>query len=295
MTESGNPSQPANVNEYNASHIQVLEGREAIRRRPGMYIGSSGERGLHQMVYEVVSYAVDEHLAGHADAIDVTITAELELTELSFGSKPRTVYWLPGGLGGLGLPVVNALSSRLRVEVHRDGRRWTQEYQKGIPITALTRNEESDGHGTAIVFVPDGDIFETTLYSFATLSQRLQKLAFLNGGLAISLTDERPERPRTRRVSSTPPPSPSSQGPRRVRRIRRIRTRRSSCRSPCSGTPGPRAGSTPSRTAAVPMRAALTSRASVPHSRTSSTTTPAASGRSPQTTKTSPPKPSARG
>ncbi|MFJ6798876.1 ATP-binding protein [Streptomyces sp. NPDC091268] len=221
MTESGNPSQPVNVNEYDASHIQVLEGREAIRRRPGMYIGSTGERGLNQMVYEVVSYAVDEHLAGHADTIDVTITAdggirvadngrglpveveeptgksavERELTQSSFGSKPRTGYWLSGGLSGLGLCVVNALSSRLKVEIHRDGHRWTQEYEKGIPITALTRNEESSGHGTAIVFLPDADIFETTLWSFATLSQRLQELAFLNGGLAISLTDERPERP----------------------------------------------------------------------------------------------------
>ncbi|MFJ9342322.1 ATP-binding protein [Streptomyces sp. NPDC101733] len=221
MTESGNTSQAVNVSEYDVSQIQVLEGLEAVRRRPGMYIGSTGERGLHQMVYEVVSYAVDEHVAGHADAIDVTITAdggirvadngrglsvetqapaeksavERELTELSLGSKPRTGYWVSGGINGLGLCVVNALSSRLTVEVHRDGRRWTQEYEKGIPISALTRHEESSGHGTAIVFLPDADIFETTLWSFATLSQRLQELAFLNEGLAISLTDERPERP----------------------------------------------------------------------------------------------------
>ncbi|MFJ7272761.1 ATP-binding protein [Streptomyces sp. NPDC099050] len=221
MTESGNPSQPANVNEYNASHIQVLEGREAIRRRPGMYIGSTSERGLHQMVFQVVSYAVDEHLAGHADTIDVTITAdggvrvadngrglpveveestgkpavERELTELSFRPNPHTGYSVSGGINGLGLCVVNALSSRLTVEVHRDGHRWTQEYEKGTPITALTRNEESSGNGTAIVFFPDADIFEITRYSFATLSERLQELSFLNGGLAISLTDERPERP----------------------------------------------------------------------------------------------------
>lgn len=221
MTESGNPSQPPNGHEYNASYIQVLEGREAIRRRPGMYIGSTGERGLYQMVYEVVMYAVDEHLAGHADTIDVTITAdggirvadngrglpvevdestgktavERELTELSFGSKPHTGYWVSGGLSGLGLCVVNALSSRLTVQVHRDGHRWTQQYEKGTPSAPLTRNEESSGHGTAIAFLPDADIFETTRYSFATLSERLQELAFLNGGLAISLTDERPERP----------------------------------------------------------------------------------------------------
>ncbi|MFD6985799.1 ATP-binding protein, partial [Streptomyces sp. NPDC059956] len=190
--------------------IQVLEGLEAVRRRPGMYIGSIGERGLHQMVFQVVSYAVDEHLAGDADAIDVTITAdggirvaddgrglpvevqegtgrpavELALTELSFGPKSHTGYWVSGGINGLGLCVVNALSSHLTVEVHRDGHRWTQEYKKGIPITALTRHEESSGHGTAIAFLPDADIFETTRYSFATLSERLQELAFLNGGLA---------------------------------------------------------------------------------------------------------------
>lgn len=223
MTVSGSPSQPASRdgNGYSSSHIQVLETREAIRRRPGMYIGSTSERGLHQMVFDVVTYAVDEHLAGHADTIDVTITAdggvriadngrglpleaeestgqpavERELTELSLGTKPRTGYRVSGGIGGVGLCVVNALSRRLTVEVHRDGHRWTQEYEKGAPLTPLTRHEETDDHGTAIAFLPDTDIFETTRYSFATLSQRLQELAFLNGGLAISLTDERPERP----------------------------------------------------------------------------------------------------
>ncbi|MFC9293946.1 ATP-binding protein [Streptomyces sp. NPDC057011] len=221
MTKSGNPSQPANVNEYTASHIQVLEGHEAVRKRPGMYIGSTGERGLHHLAYEVVSYAVDEHLAGHADAIDVTITAdggirvadngrglpveleepsgksavELELTELSFGSKPHTAYGVSGGLSGLGLCVVNALSSRLTVEVHRGGHRWTQEYEKGTSVTPLTRKEETSKHGTTIAFLPDADIFETTRFSFAALSERFQELAFLNGGLTVSLTDERPERP----------------------------------------------------------------------------------------------------
>ncbi|MFD9723236.1 ATP-binding protein [Streptomyces sp. NPDC059072] len=221
MTETGNPSQPANVHEYSGSHIQVLEGHEAIRKRPGMYIGSTGERGLHQMVYEVVSCAVDEHLAGHADVIDVTLTAdggvrvadngrglpvdvqgpggksgvERRLTEFFFGSKPHTGYRVSGGLGGVGLYVVNALSSRLMVEVHRDGHRWTQEYEEGDPVTALTRNEETGEHGTAIAFLPDASIFEATHHSFATLSERLQELAFLNPGLTISLTDERPERP----------------------------------------------------------------------------------------------------
>lgn len=221
MTATGSPRQPSNSHEYTASHIQVFEGHEAIRRRPGMYIGSTGERGLHHMVYEVVSYAVDEHLAGHADGIDITITAEggirvsdngrglpvevdetvgrsaveLELTEPSFGPKPHTGYGVAGGLSGLGLCVVNALSSRLTVEVHRDGHRWTQAYEKGTPITPLTRNGETREHGTTIAFLPDTDIFETTRYSFATLSERLQELAFLHEGLAVSLTDERPERP----------------------------------------------------------------------------------------------------
>lgn len=161
MTETGNPSQSANGHEYTAGHIQVLETHEAIRKRPGMYIGSTGERGLHQMVYEVVQYAVDEHLAGHADAIDVTLTSdgcvrvadngrgvpvevqqpggksavERELTEPSFGSEPHTGYRVSGGLSGVGLCVVNALSNRLTAEVHRDGHRWTQAYEKGIPVT----------------------------------------------------------------------------------------------------------------------------------------------------------------
>ncbi|WP_330335360.1 ATP-binding protein (plasmid) [Streptomyces sp. NBC_00536] len=221
MSGFDNPGQPGNVNAYTGSHIQVLEGCEAIRRRPGMFVGSSGERGLHQLVYEVVSYAVNEHVGGHADTIDVTITAdggirvsdngrglfvgveesdgtsavERELTELSFGGKPHTRYGVSGGLSGLGLCVVNALSSGLTVEVRRDGHCWTQEYEKGTPITPLTRNGETSEHGTAIAFRPDADIFETTRYSFATLSERFQELSFLNRGLAVSLTDERPERP----------------------------------------------------------------------------------------------------
>ncbi|MFJ3881630.1 ATP-binding protein [Streptomyces sp. NPDC090077] len=226
MTESVNASQPhqprqsANAHRYSASDIQIIEGHEAVRLRPGMYLGSTGERGLHHMVYEVVSYAVDEHLAGHAGTIDVTITAEggirvaddgrglpveaeeptgtsaleRELTELPFGSRLRTGYGNSGGLSGLGLFVVNALSSRLTVEVRRDGHRWTQQYEKGVPVTPLTRNEETREHGTTIAFLPDAGIFETTRYSFATLSEHLQELALLNAGLAVSLTDERPDR-----------------------------------------------------------------------------------------------------
>lgn len=223
MTESDNPSQPADGNQiaYDGSQIQILEARESIRRRPGMYIGSIGEHGLHQLVYEVVGYAVDEHVAGHADAIDVTITAdggmrvadngrglpvepeestgrsavELVLTELSFGSGPRSRHHVSGGLSGLGMCVVNALSDRLSVEVRRDGFRWTQEYERGVALAPLTRHEATTGHGTTIAFRPDAGIFETTRYSFATLTERLRELAFLNAGLAVSLTDERPERP----------------------------------------------------------------------------------------------------
>ncbi|WP_326766621.1 DNA topoisomerase (ATP-hydrolyzing) subunit B [Streptomyces sp. NBC_01591] len=203
---------------YDASAITVLEGLDAVRKRPGMYIGSTGERGLHHLVYEVVDNSVDEALAGHADTIDVTIlpdggvrvidngrgipvdivpsekkpAVEVVLTVLHAGGKfGGGGYAVSGGLHGVGVSVVNALSSRVSVEVRRDGYRWTQDYKLGVPTAPLARNEATDESGTAVTFWADGDIFETTEYSFETLSRRFQEMAFLNKGLTIKLTDER--------------------------------------------------------------------------------------------------------
>ncbi|ROR43206.1 DNA topoisomerase (ATP-hydrolyzing) subunit B [Kitasatospora cineracea] len=223
MADSGNPSQtpdPSDRKAYDASAIQVLEGLDAVRKRPGMYIGSTGERGLHHLVYEIVDNSVDEALAGHADTIGVTILAdggvrvvdngrgipvgimpgqdrpavEVVLTVLHAGGKfGGGGYAVSGGLHGVGLSVVNALSTRLTVDIRADGARWTQEYKAGAPTAPLARHEETDDTGTVITFWADPDIFETTVYSFETLSRRFQEMAFLNKGLTISLTDERPE------------------------------------------------------------------------------------------------------
>ncbi|MFJ1615634.1 MULTISPECIES: DNA topoisomerase (ATP-hydrolyzing) subunit B [unclassified Streptomyces] len=203
---------------YDASAITVLEGLDAVRKRPGMYIGSTGERGLHHLVYEVVDNSVDEALAGHADTIDVTILAdggvrvidngrgipvgivpsekkpavEVVLTVLHAGGKfGGGGYAVSGGLHGVGVSVVNALSSRVSVEVRTDGYRWTQDYKLGVPTAPLARNEATEETGTSVTFWADGDIFETTEYSFETLSRRFQEMAFLNKGLTIKLTDER--------------------------------------------------------------------------------------------------------
>ncbi|WSG85905.1 DNA topoisomerase (ATP-hydrolyzing) subunit B [Streptomyces sp. NBC_01718] len=203
---------------YDASAITVLEGLDAVRKRPGMYIGSTGERGLHHLVQEVVDNSVDEALAGHADTIDVTILAdggvrvidngrgipvdivpsekkpavEVVLTVLHAGGKfGGGGYAVSGGLHGVGVSVVNALSSRVSVEVRRDGYRWTQDYKLGVPTAPLARNEATEESGTTVTFWADGDIFETTEYSFETLARRFQEMAFLNKGLTIKLTDER--------------------------------------------------------------------------------------------------------
>ncbi|MFF8140282.1 DNA topoisomerase (ATP-hydrolyzing) subunit B [Streptomyces rimosus] len=203
---------------YDASAITVLEGLDAVRKRPGMYIGSTGERGLHHLVYEVVDNSVDEALAGHADTIDVTIlpdggvrvvdngrgipvdivpsekkpAVEVVLTVLHAGGKfGGGGYAVSGGLHGVGVSVVNALSQKVSVEVKRDGYRWTQDYKLGVPTAPLARNEATDETGTTVTFWADGDIFETTEYSFETLSRRFQEMAFLNKGLTIALTDER--------------------------------------------------------------------------------------------------------
>ncbi|MGW1183502.1 DNA topoisomerase (ATP-hydrolyzing) subunit B [Streptomyces drozdowiczii] len=203
---------------YDASAITVLEGLDAVRKRPGMYIGSTGERGLHHLVQEVVDNSVDEAMAGHADSIDVTILAdggvrvvdngrgipvgivpsegkpavEVVLTVLHAGGKfGGGGYAVSGGLHGVGVSVVNALSTRVAVEVKTDGYRWTQDYKFGVPTAPLARNEATDETGTSVTFWADGDIFETTEYSFETLSRRFQEMAFLNKGLTLKLTDER--------------------------------------------------------------------------------------------------------
>ncbi|WSV51908.1 DNA topoisomerase (ATP-hydrolyzing) subunit B [Streptomyces decoyicus] len=205
---------------YDASAITVLEGLDAVRKRPGMYIGSTGERGLHHLVQEVVDNSVDEALAGHADTITVTLLAdggvrvvdngrgipvgivpsenkpavEVVMTVLHAGGKfGGGGYAVSGGLHGVGVSVVNALSQRVAVEVRTDGYRWTQEYKLGVPTAPLAQNEATDDTGTTVTFWADPDIFETTTYSFETLSRRFQEMAFLNKGLTIALTDERPD------------------------------------------------------------------------------------------------------
>ncbi|MEV7090415.1 DNA topoisomerase (ATP-hydrolyzing) subunit B [Streptomyces sp. NPDC093085] len=203
---------------YDASAITVLEGLDAVRKRPGMYIGSTGERGLHHLVQEVVDNAVDEAMAGYADSIDVTILAdggvrvidngrgipvgivpsenkpavEVVLTVLHAGGKfGGGGYAVSGGLHGVGVSVVNALSTKVAVEVKTDGYRWTQDYKLGVPTAPLARNEATSETGTSVTFWADPDVFETTDYSFETLSRRFQEMAFLNKGLTLKLTDER--------------------------------------------------------------------------------------------------------
>ena len=204
---------------YDASAIQVLEGLDAVRKRPGMYIGSTGERGLHHLVYEVVDNAVDEALAGYATEISVTIlpdgairviddgrgipvddhpiekkpAVEVVLTVLHAGGKfGGSGYSVSGGLHGVGVSVVNALSTDLAVEIHRDGFVYRQHYKYGAPEAPLEKGEETDHTGTTVTFWADGEIFETTTYDFTTLARRFQEMAFLNRGLKLELTDERP-------------------------------------------------------------------------------------------------------
>jgi DNA gyrase subunit B len=208
---------------YDARSIKVLEGLEAVRKRPGMYIGSTGERGLHHLVYEVVDNAVDEALAGFCDTIEVTLLAdggvrvrdngrgipvdehpvehrpavEVVMTTLHAGGKfDGTSYAVSGGLHGVGVSVVNALSWMLEVEVRRDGYLWTQDYERGSPMGPLVRGAATGETGTTVTFWPDSEIFETTDWDFETLSRRLQEMAFLNRNLAISLADERTDEPR---------------------------------------------------------------------------------------------------
>ncbi|MRX43789.1 DNA topoisomerase (ATP-hydrolyzing) subunit B [Agromyces kandeliae] len=214
------PTKAQGAPEYGADAIQVLEGLEAVRKRPGMYIGSTGPRGLHHLVYEIVDNSVDEALAGYADDIDVTIlpdggvrvvdngrgipvdmhktegrsTVEVVLTVLHAGGKfGGGGYAVSGGLHGVGSSVVNALSSRLEVEVKRQSHVWRQSFSVGVPVAPLSQDEaipESET-GTTITFWPSADIFETVEFDYETLRTRFQQMAFLNKGLRITLTDMR--------------------------------------------------------------------------------------------------------
>jgi DNA gyrase subunit B len=213
-----NRSNSESEDSYGADQIQVLEGLEAVRKRPGMYIGSTGPRGLHHLVYEVVDNSVDEALAGYCDTILITMlqnggvrvidngrgipvdlnksenksTVEVVLTILHAGGKfGGGGYSVSGGLHGVGISVVNALSKELDVEVRRQGHVWRQSYQHGVPRAPLAQGESSDDHGTTVTFWPSPDTFETVIFDYETLRARLQQMAFLNKGLSITLTDER--------------------------------------------------------------------------------------------------------
>ncbi len=215
------PKNQSNRSSYDAQDITVLEGLEAVRRRPGMYIGSTGPRGLHHLVYEVVDNSVDEALAGHCDDVSVVIhpdnsvtvsddgrgipvavmekeqrpAVEVVLTVLHAGGKfgEGGGYKVSGGLHGVGVSVVNALSERLDVDVSRDGYVWSQSYERGKPLGELERGKATKQTGTTITFLPDADIFETLELDFTTLEERMRETAFLTRGLRIEIVDERGE------------------------------------------------------------------------------------------------------
>ena len=204
--------------DYNASNIQALEGLEAVQKRPGMYIGSTDEKGLHHLVWEVIDNSIDEHLGGHCDKIDIRVLSdngisvvdngrgipvelheklqksalEVVMTVLHAGGKfDKDSYKVSGGLHGVGVSVVNALSKSMIVRVKRNGKVYEQKYAKGKPQTGVTEIGISDSNGTEIIFYPDDEVFETTEYDIQTLKLRFKELSFLNKGLTINLTDER--------------------------------------------------------------------------------------------------------
>ena len=213
---SGSTNATSGKQDYGASSITVLEGLEAVRKRPGMYIGSTGERGLHHLIWEVVDNSVDEAMAGYATKVEVTLladggvevvddgrgiptgmhaqgipTVEVVMTQLHAGGKfDSDSYAVSGGLHGVGISVVNALSHRLEAEIDHDGYHWSQTYKDAKP-GKLVQGEPTKRTGTTIRFWADPEIFETTTYNFETVARRLQEMAFLNKGLTIVLTDER--------------------------------------------------------------------------------------------------------
>ena len=213
-----NTNEPANKGNYGADNIQALEGLEAVRKRPGMYIGSTDTKGLHHLVWEVIDNSIDEHLAGHCDTIDTIIhednsitvkdngrgiptgmhaklkksALEVVMTVLHAGGKfDKDTYKVSGGLHGVGVSCVNALSIHLKAQVHRNGDIFEQEYSKGIPQTEVEKKGTTDYRGTLITFKPDDEIFETLVYKYDVLAGRMKELSYLNQGLTLTLTDER--------------------------------------------------------------------------------------------------------
>ena len=212
------PQNQAPKGNYGADNITALEGLEAVRKRPGMYIGGTDTKGLHHLVWEVVDNSIDEHVAGYCSHIDVSIlednsvsvtdngrgipvgmhkklqksALEVVMTVLHAGGKfDKDTYKVSGGLHGVGVSCVNALSSHLEARVQRDGKVWVQTYSEGKPTSPVEVVGESDSNGTTITYKPDATIFDTLVYKFETLANRMQELAFLNSGLNLSLTDHR--------------------------------------------------------------------------------------------------------